>query len=111
MGAGQCNNPTKIYKISFRKVAKHRGGHTKIKIVRLKSGQAPIQGTFNISVITVLKLGSQENLAPRDVGVFDTLANLSFISVISCCINGPEAAFQSNGCSTPNNSGLGFPGA
>ena len=67
IGAGQCNNPTKIYKISFRKVAKHRGGHTKIKIVRLESGQAPIQGTFNISVITVLKLGSQENLAPRDV--------------------------------------------
>jgi len=90
MGAGQCIRSTKI---SFHEIAKYRRGHTEIKIICLKAGQAPIQGTLNIFVITIFDLGSKENFAPRNVWAFDTVANLSFIAVISCCIDGPVAIF------------------
>jgi len=64
MGAGQCNRSIKI---SFHEIAKYRRGHTKIKIICLKAGQAPVQGTLNIFVITIFELGSEENFAPRNV--------------------------------------------
>jgi len=64
MGAGQCIRSTKI---SFYEIVKYRRGHTEIKVIRLKAGQAPIQSTLNIFMITIFDLGSEKNFAPRNI--------------------------------------------